>query len=589
MTCTICENRCQVAQGALGGCGQYRREGDAMVECQPDRYLIVCPIRIETMPMLHFHPGGKFLQISTAGCNFDCPGCISTVIVREMNPDSNMLRQLGPDQVVAAALEQDCCGLAFLMNDPLASLETFLRVARAAKAAGLLVGCASNGYFTEESLARLLPVLDFINIGVKGLDEQSYRSCGGRSPEPVLRNIRLLHEAGVHVEVACMHRHDNGEEVRELARRVAQVSPAMPLQVMRYIPLEAADPAWEPSIRVSEALVEELRGVLRHVYLFNSPGSEQLHSRCPDCGEVLIRRDFYGPMGARLLSVGNEACAHGLSALDVLGEPQRGDFREADFQGGYPFTRALEIVQAMLIALGVRQPQEVVRVWESVLDKEKLRKLHHDIQQPDSYLATLRQFGELTGRHEQAAVLIDYMQSRLDAVAQGLEGVTRRPRVYYAMGKPLFAIKGERFENQLVRLAGGESVNQRLELIGRPGMTIDRDVLNALNPEVMLISAFMSNPVKDFHAECLRLDLQVEAVRDMHIFTPPLPASDFGGPRWVLGLLFLANVLHPERFQFDLFDEAEDFYRRFYGMKFSPEHLNRSFGKPSNDWCWQRG
>jgi hypothetical protein len=271
----------------------------------------------------------------------------------------------------------------------------------------------------------------------------------------------------------------------------------------------------------------------------------------------------------------------------VRGEPQNGDFREADFQGGYPFTRALEIVQAMLITLGVRKSREVVRVWETVLDKERLRKLHHDIQQPNSYLAILRHFGELTGRCEQAANLIDYIRSRLAVVARGLAGVTRRPRVYYAMGKPLFAIKGERFENQLVGLAGGDSVNQRLELAGRPGMTIAREVLNELNPQVMLISSFMSSSVGDFHAECLRLDLRVEAVRDMRIHTPPLPVSDFGGPRWVLGLLFLANVLHPERFQFDLLAEAEDFYQRFYGMEFSPDHLNRSFGKPSNDWCWQ--
>jgi cell division FtsZ-interacting protein ZapD len=26
-----------------------------------------------TMPILHFHPAAKFLQISTMGCNFDCP------------------------------------------------------------------------------------------------------------------------------------------------------------------------------------------------------------------------------------------------------------------------------------------------------------------------------------------------------------------------------------------------------------------------------------------------------------------------------------------------------------------------------------
>ena len=34
----------------------------------------------------------------------------------------------------------------------------------------------------------------------------------------------------------------------------------------------------------------------------------------------------------------------------------------------------------------------------------------------------------------------------------GLQGVMPRPRVYYAMGKPLFAINGPRFENSLVEL-----------------------------------------------------------------------------------------------------------------------------------------
>lgn len=586
MNCDICENRCKVAEGGTGACGQYRRVGDAMLECHPDRYLIVCPILIETMPMLHFHPGGKFLQISTAGCNFDCPGCISTVIVREMNAASRMLQKLDANQVVTAALKQGCRGIAFLMNDPLASLETFLRVARAAREAGLLIGCASNCYFTEHSLARLLPLLDFINIGVKGLDEQAYRACGGQSPVPVLRNIRLLHDAGVHVEVACMHRRDNREELCELARRVAQISDAIPLQVMRYIPLESADPSWEPSIRESEELVEDLRELLRHVYLFNSPGSDQLHSCCPVCNEVVIRRDFYGPMGARLLAIDNERCQHGLEALDLSGEAQPSDFREADFQGGYPFTRALEIVQAMLIALGVRDTREVVRVWETMLGKEKLHELHHAIQKPDSYLATLRHFGDLTSRQSQAARLVDYIEARLVAVARGLKGITQRPRVYYAMGKPLFAIQGERFENQIAQLAGGDSVNQRLDLKGRPGMTIDRDVLNDLNPEVMFISSFMSSPIKDFHAECLRLGIEVDAVRNMRIYTPPVPASDFGGPRWVLGLLFLANVLHPERFNFDLAREADIFYREFYGMTFTPDKLNRSFGKPSNTWNW---
>jgi ABC-type Fe3+-hydroxamate transport system substrate-binding protein len=242
----------------------------------------------------------------------------------------------------------------------------------------------------------------------------------------------------------------------------------------------------------------------------------------------------------------------------------------------------------MLIALGVRETEELVKVWETVLETQNLRELHHSIQQPAAYLATLAHFGELTSRRSRAATLVEYIENRLAAVERGLEGLARRPRVYYAMGKPLFAIKGKRFENQLVQLAGGDSVNQRLDLEGRPGMTVDRDVLNDLNPEVMIISAFMSSPIKDFHAECLRLGIEVEAVRNMRIYTPPVPVSDFGGPRWVLGFMFMANVLHPERFNFDLAREADAFYREFYGLPFTPAQLNRSFGKPSTNWSWNQ-
>ena len=352
---------------------------------------------------------------------------------------------------------------------------------------------------------------------------------------------------------------------------------------MRYIPLESADPGWEPTIRESEVLVDGLRAVLPHVYLFNSPGTDQLSTHCPECQQVQLRRDFYGPMGARLMVAGNPQCSHGLEALDLRGRPEKGDFREADFQGGYPFTRALEIVQAMLITLGVRNPAEVVRVWEILLGGQKMRELHHAIQQPVSYLDTMRTFGELTGRQAQAAGFIEYVQDRLTTVTLGLQGVMPRPRVYYAMGKPLFAINGPRFENSLVELAGGHSVNRELELAGRPGMTITVDTLQSLNPEVILLSSFLSNRVTDFHAECLRLGLKVDAVRQQRIYTPPVPSSDFGGPRWILGLLFLANTLHPERFNFDLAQEAEGFFKQFYGIAYNPDQLKPFFWQAQSE------
>ena len=193
MLCTICERGCRLAPGHTGACGLYEEEHGEVKERFPDRYLVACPISIETMPVLHFFPGGKFLQVSTAGCNFDCPGCISTVIVREMDSRSTALRHLPPERVVELAEKNECLGIVFLMNDPLASLPTFLRLATLAKSRGLRIGCATNGYFTEASLALVIP----------GARLHQHRNQGVIRPSlPCLRRFKRRPRATQHTHPA---------------------------------------------------------------------------------------------------------------------------------------------------------------------------------------------------------------------------------------------------------------------------------------------------------------------------------------------------------------------------------------------------
>ena len=167
-----------------------------------------------------------------------------------------------------------------------------------------------------------------------------------------------------------------------------------------------------------------------------------------------------------------------------------------------------------------------------------------------------------------------------------MTGVTDRPRVYYAMGKTLFAIGPGRLENRLVELAGGESLNRQLPVGGRPGRRLTVDKLNELNPQVIVMSAFMSSSKENVLAECAALGIDVEAVRNQRIIVHPAAGWDFGSPRWILGLLHLATIFHPERCRIDVLDEAQQFYRRFYGVDFIADRVNRSFAKPSSDWYW---
>ena len=596
MKCPVCENSCALEEGNTGRCGLYVNHGGRVLERYPDRYLIISPITIETMPMLHYRPGGKFLQISTVGCNFDCPGCISTVLVREMGEGPACVQERRPDEIVREAADKQCLGICFLMNDPLASLPTFVNVARKAKESGLLVGCSSNAYFTENSLAQLLPYIDFINVGMKGFSDSAYRRCGAGSAGPVWRNIEKLHGKGVHVEISCMYRKGEEEDMVSLARRMADISPTIPLQVMRFIPLEDANPALESTISEAENICLVLSEHLRYVYLFNSPGTGCLTTHCPECGEWIIKRDFYGPMGARLKSSrvsedDRTRCALCGTPVPVQGGgigERTGLFREPDFQGGYPFTRALEILESIAIATGVRDRGTVVEVWNEYARQDALERLHHIVQVPDDFVTLVRSIGRSIGRPEEASRLADHLETALMAIREKSATIERKPLVYYAIGKPLFCIKGGRMENQLVEIAGGISANKKLKIEGRPGESISVEQLNNLNPEVIFISAFISSPVDDFREECLRSGIRVDAVKNGRIHVHPAPGWDFGSPRWVLGLMHIANVLHPEVFTFDVLTEARMFYRKFYDVPFSEDDINRSFGKPSSTWRFTR-
>jgi len=596
MKCPICENNCSIPEGAVGKCGLYLNRGGEIVEVHPDTYLIISPITIETMPMLHFQPRGKFLQISTVGCNFDCPGCISTVIVKEMGAGPIWLQEKKPDEIIREAMEKECVGISFLMNDPLACFPTFVKVAKKAKEHGLFMGCSSNAYFTERSLAQILPYLDFINVGIKGFSDEMYRRCGAQSAEPVWRNIESLFRAGVHVEISCMYRKNEEEDLLNLARRIANISPNIPIQVMRFIPMEDVDPALETSIREAEAICRVLHECLRYVYLFNSPGTDYLTTYCSHCGEWIFKRDFYGPMGARLKGsrVSLQADMDGKTSCSACGtvvpfetnkmRSQTDFFREPDFQGGYPFTRALEILQSIVIAAGVNEQSAVIHVWNEYANQKMLHKLHLDVQNPDAFIAMIRSIGRSIGCSQGASELADYLESILSEIREKSAPITNRPSVYYAMGRPLFCIKGERMENQLVETAGGRSMNRKVEIAGRPGATISVDQLNALNPEVIFISAFISSPVNDFYEACVEAGVLVDAVKNRRIYAHPAPGWDFGSPRWILGLMYIASILHPEVFQFDMLSEANRFYGKFYKVPFSLEEVNRSFGKPSSTW-----
>jgi hypothetical protein len=344
---------------------------------------------------------------------------------------------------------------------------------------------------------------------------------------------------------------------------------------MRFLPFGDASIDSEPTVQAAEDLCRRVREILPYTYLFNTPGTPYLHTTCPRCGALLMYREFFGPMGSRMIASAPEGrcpCGH---RVPIKGPVRKKAYEEFGMSGGYRYTRGLEIIKSLCECLGIVSDEEIDRVWCSVVEQDDVGKLHDKINRVDTYLALITEMGQRFGKEARASTLTDYMAERIGAVATAVRGGSR-PSVYYAMGTPLFALNAERFEVHLVELAGGYCVNTNITRSGKPGVNLSREELLDMNPEHIFISGLFSSAEEAFRETCSKNGIWVDAVRDHRIHAVS-PGWDFGNPRWILGLMQIANILHPETSTFDLAAETERFYRVFHHA--APDRFisNRSF------------
>lgn len=581
MDCGICENRCSIPEKGTGICGMYTCRDGAMVEKYPDSYLVVVPSEVESMPMLHFHPGSKFLQVCTMGCNFRCGGCVSWILTEAAGSIEGALHGMGPEEIVGRASDEGCAGIMFCFNEPAVSFPTFKRIASLAREKGLLVGCATNGYFTEPAFKELLDHVDFVNIGIKGCTDETYHCLGAASASPVFRNLRLAVDSGVFAEVAGVYVKGREREVLETAELVASISKDIPFQVMRFIPFAGADPADEPSIREAESLCGEVKKRLDYVYLFNSPGTQYLNTYCPKCGKMVVRRGFNGPMCAHVSVHRDDGVCECGFRLPFVGKFAKDSGAQVlGYFGGYKTIQSLESVQTVLAFLGERNPTVVASVLQEILRTDFIEGLYERTKEIGSYLDTVDYYARLAGRIDEARRLRDYAEKYVSIIENGTKGAPR-PSVYFSLGHPLIAVFGDKFECNLVELAGGRCLNKELERDDTPGLTIPAQTLARLDPEVILITGAIDYSADDFCSFCVGNGLdRIRAVGERKIYNMR-PYNTGGRPDWVLGLMRIANIIHPEIFSFDVKKLAGVFYESFLGRSFPSDAPSRSLSHPA--------
>ncbi len=292
--CALCPHGCILANGHRGRCRTRENRSGRLYSMTYGNPCAVHVDPIEKKPFFHFLPTAATFSIATAGCNLRCLYCQNWQI-SQFPPEETQNVDLPPEAVVQSAQQSGAPVIAYTYSEPTAFYEYMLDTARLGREAGLYNVVISAGFINPDPLRELCAAVDAIKIDLKGYDEGFYEEVCGARLQPVLDAIRIIYEAGVHLEIVNLvvpTLNDRLDQLRALSRWVAQeISPDIPLHFSRFHPqykLTNLPPT--PVETLEQAREIALEEGVRFVYIGNVPGHPGGNTYCPACRRLIIAR-----------------------------------------------------------------------------------------------------------------------------------------------------------------------------------------------------------------------------------------------------------------------------------------------------------
>lgn len=321
LVCELCNNHCRIKSGRRGICGVRENQDGKLMSLVYGRLVAENSDPIEKKPLFHFLPGSRSHSISTVGCNFRCLHCQNYHISQypHMHHGEITGERRTAEEVVAAAERNGCASISYTYVEPTIFYEFARDCAVLAHNRGMKNVFVSNGYMSPEVTRDMAPLLDGINIDIKAFTDDFYRKICKAHLQPVLDNVRLMHELGVWVEVTTLlipGLNDSESELREIAGFIMDVDPAIPWHVTAFRPAyKLTDREATPVDTLRMARKTGMEEGLRFVYEGNIPGEGGENTVCPSCGKELISRWGFSIRGDNLQNGGCPQCGESIEGV----------------------------------------------------------------------------------------------------------------------------------------------------------------------------------------------------------------------------------------------------------------------------------
>ena len=224
--------------------------------------------------------------------------------------------------------------------------------------------------------------------------------------------------------------------------------------------------------------------------------------------------------------------------------------------------------------------------WKTEVEKTQER-LGIPIIMVDGSLKNLKNtyefLGELLDEKERVKDLGEYCESTIKEAEKIVSKIPeeQKKKVYYAAGEDgLRTYSAENIHSEIINLAGGVNIVNIKAENGYPQVSIEQ-LLN-WNPDIIIankLEARGGETNEAIRTKILKNNRMVnlKAVKEKNVYEVPCaPFNWVGQPPSVariLGVKWLGNLLYPNEFDFDIKEEAKEFYKNFYFYTLTDDNL----------------
>jgi pyruvate formate lyase activating enzyme len=219
-----------------------------------------------------FMAGSMILSVGSYGCNLHCPFCQNWEI--SMPEEALTITDVTPAELCEAAKRlrpQGNIGIAYTYNEPLMGYDFVVETGELIHEENMKNVLVSNGNFGRKVADRVIPLMDAMNIDLKGFSDRCYHIVGGelhRTKEFIERAVEL----GTHTEVTTLivpGLTDSEKMMDEEARWMASLDADMPLHVTRFFPNYRMSDVEATDVDLVYRLAQVARGHLNNVFTGN--------------------------------------------------------------------------------------------------------------------------------------------------------------------------------------------------------------------------------------------------------------------------------------------------------------------------------